>query len=117
MKTGIELIADERKEQIEKHGFDSNHDKKFKRGSLSYHAAILATPTILYEKYDSAVNKISFIVAEPFDNWKLPNQNFNGNEVIDNELLPKEQRIKQLVVAGALIAAEIDRLNNIPTSL
>ena len=26
-KTGIELIVEERREQIEKHGYDSNHDE------------------------------------------------------------------------------------------
>ena len=28
MKTGIVLITEERKEQIEKHGYDYNHDSK-----------------------------------------------------------------------------------------
>ncbi len=30
MKSGIELIADERKKQIEKHGYDLAHDKQHK---------------------------------------------------------------------------------------
>lgn len=34
MKTGIELIAEERQRQIEKEGFTPEHDKQWKDGEL-----------------------------------------------------------------------------------
>ncbi len=51
--------------------------------------------------------------AKVYTGWKLPAPNYapNGSDVIiDNEGLPKNERVKQLKVAGALIAAEIDRI-------
>lgn len=114
MKTGIELIADERKEQIEKHGWTLEHDIKEHEGcDLSYNAAVLASPEILFYKEDFA-NSISFKVANAYEGWKLPELAYkkDSNVRVGNENLSKEKRIKQLIVAGALLAAEIDRLQN-----
>lgn len=112
MKTGIELITEERLEQIEKHGFDLKHDKNEHDGNeLSWNASILASPIALYCKNDYA-NSNSFSKPRLSDDWNLPLLNFSGNVIRDNEKLPKDKRIKQLIVAGALIAAEIDRLQN-----
>ena len=44
--------------------------------------------------------------------WKLPLK-YDGNVLQDNIKCSKKQRIHQLKVAGALIAAEIDRLQRI----
>lgn len=100
MKTGIELIAEERREQIEKHGRTlagdviTNTDNQ-----LSAAASILATK-----------------------DWKC----YDEEEVI-NDFCPtgwdeqqwakmvKKPHNERLIIAGALIAAELDRLiaNNI----
>ena len=40
--TGIELIAQERAEQIEKHGYSIGHDELHKSGALAKVAATLA---------------------------------------------------------------------------
>ena len=112
MKSGIELITEERNEHPSKHGFNLEHDKQHEDSSLSWNAAILATPNILFCKHEFA-NVTTYEKAEVCEGWKLPSPNFgpNGsNVVIDNEKLPKTKRIKQLKVAGALIAAEIDRI-------
>ncbi len=113
MKTGIELIAEERMSQIEKHGKTLDHDIEAHNWQvLAYNAAVLAAPYKLYEKGKFA-NTVQFKVADLSEGWKLPNLNHEGNVIKDNDKLEKEERIKQLVVAGALIAAEIDRLNKI----
>ena len=82
--TGIELIAKERKEQIEKHGWTKDHDAEHTDKSL-VHAAIfvLTKGTKNYPK-----------------SW--------GLEFRDKLL--KKEGIEALKVAGALLAAEIDRL-------
>jgi len=76
MKSGAELIAEERKKQIEKHGRDAEHDQQYVNEELAEVAARLA-------------------MGFADDTWRL------------FERHPK--RIDQLVIAGALIAAEIDR--------
>jgi hypothetical protein len=41
MKSGIELIAEERQEQIEKHGFDVNNDKYYSKNELKKRQCIV----------------------------------------------------------------------------
>lgn len=88
MKTGIELIAEERQRQIEK-GWSLGHDQRHGNGELLKAAETYITP----EHYDNGC---------PTRREKLwPfNTKFKGGE----------SRIDELVKAGALIAAEIDRL-------
>lgn len=88
MKTGIDLIAEERQRQIYKEGFTPEHDKQWEHGQLVKAAACyLARPswvdTPLWPHW-------------PFDiSWWKPTP---------------QDRIRELQKAGALIAAEIDRL-------
>jgi hypothetical protein len=97
MKTGIELIAAERQEQIEKHGRTIESDVKYNKDTqLSFGAAILTCPNP--EQYQKAEN-----------NYACP-------EGWDLKIWDK-MRIKsykdRLIIAGALIAAEIDRIQAI----
>jgi len=92
MKTGIELIAQERAEQIEKHGRTIESDVATNKAyQLTEAAAILST-----EKVRSSRQRFSLMP----DDW-------------DDEISLKmcgKSRKERLVIAGALIAAEIDRL-------
>ena len=115
VKTGIELITEERLEQLEKHNWTSKHDDKHKSGELAYAAAICASTLRIYHKHEYA-NNIHFDVLA-MKGWKLP-LNWDGNVLLDNCKNPLlnssyKIRIHQLKVAGALIAAEIDRLNRL----
>ena len=94
MKTGIELIAEERQKQIEKNGWDSNHDDLHTDGSLRVVAATLC-----------AVGTDA-TVLDPLERGTL--QNPWGLE----EKL-REDHVRRLKVAGALIAAEIDRIQRL----
>ena len=87
IKTGIELIAEERQRQIEEEGWTIEHDKQWKHGELTDAAACYA---IWLDRPFDIEN------VWPFDLswWKPTPQN----------------RIRDLQKAGALIAAEIDRL-------
>lgn len=112
MKTGIELIAEERQEQIKKHNRSADHDDKHNTGELANAAAICASTFKIYHKHEYA-NNIHFD-ALTMKGWELP-LNWNGNVLLDNcenPLLNSSYKIRihQLKVAGALIAAEIDRL-------
>jgi hypothetical protein len=92
MKTGTELIAEERQRQITAEGYTAEQDDKMEDGDLALAAVCYAT---------NAVGELDdgnplFEAWWPWDNsyWKPT----PGDE------------IRQLVKAGALIAAEIDRL-------
>lgn len=96
MKTGIELIAIERQEQIEKHGRDTEWDvNENTKEQLSFAAALLSCPNPKNMGFD-------------------PNSDFGRPELWDkklfNKMMDKSYR-QRLIIAGALIAAEIDRLN------
>ena len=109
-KTGIELITEERQEQIEKHGRTSKHDDQHEGGELVDAAVICAANNVVYEKNIYA-NSIHFDKLE-MGQWQLPVA-YKGNALQPNYPCSNKKRIHQLKVAGALIAAEIDRLQRI----
>lgn len=89
MKTGIELITTERQEQLSKHGYDLHHDVHVNNENELPRAA-----TIII---DAEHNDI--------DDWRR----LEWNEKVYLNIINKP-RVEQLAIAGALIAAEIDRL-------
>lgn len=102
-KTGIELINEERKRQLESEGYDSLNDSFYKNNELPKAAACYAAYNYL-DKKEEMLDLDSYTVYDvpelfPFDkkHWK-PSPN---------------DRIKELSKAGALIAAEIDRIQAI----
>ena len=94
MKTGIELIADERTRQVAEEGWTPEHDAGHTDGELADAAACYAMTE--YERAVSELYHDRRYYLWPFneESWK-PSPN---------------DRIRELVKAGALIAAEIDRL-------
>ena len=96
MKTGIELIAEERQRQIEKEGWTSEHDASHFNGELAKAAACYAVVGTDAKVIDPYFDLESW--AWPFEkeSWK-----------------PHQDKIRNLIKAGALIAAEIDRINAI----
>jgi len=94
MKTGIELIAIERQEQIEKHGFDAKHDEIYNdknahhtHGDLAYAATHCIWPSANYYPQQWSTN------------FKM-------------KILTKSYK-ERLIIAAALLAAEIDRINSL----
>ena len=86
MKSGIELIAKERQRQIEAEGWTPEHDDQHVHGELADAAACYVDGNP---------------VGWPWDEkwWK-----------------PSSDPIRNLAKAGALIAAEIDRLQRLPNA-
>lgn len=129
--TGIELIAEERKRQIEVEGFDAKHDDEDCNcnGELAQMAVCYATPEPVYrlrhyegffefldpypESWDEEWDKRARIVSEDpldIDEKQIPYSYDPDDKLIPNQELPVTERIRNLVKAGALLAAEIDRL-------
>lgn len=98
MKTGIELISAERQEQIEKHGRTIESDVQQNTMNELCDGArflLLETPA---QEFELDEDMIHFMIPKTWD----------------NELFFKMYRKpykERLIIAGALIAAEIDRLN------
>jgi hypothetical protein len=80
---GVQLIGAERMEQIEKHGFNIANDADYNNEELLHAARYCLSPTV-------------------FDWPRFWNKSFK--EKVDNK-----SYLQKLVVAGALIAAQIDR--------
>lgn len=88
MKTGIELIAEERQEQIEKHGRTITKDVAYNnRGQLA----------------DGAIAMINKDSSEFPKEW---------DRKVTQKMVAKGYK-HRLIIAGALIAAEIDRIQNL----
>lgn len=94
MKTGIELITEERERQVSHEGWTAAHDQEHHRGEL-IHAA--QSYTMVADAQVKGVRTPPCFIPKfwPWDRqwWK-----------------PSEDPVRNLVKAGALIAAEIDRI-------
>lgn len=86
--TGAEMIAAERARQVRDEGYDSKHDDRLMDRSLAQAAACYVQEAMV----GSSGGEVPIDWPWDFDMWK-----------------PSE-RIDDLVKAGALVAAEIDRL-------
>lgn len=116
---GIELIAAERKRQMEEKGYSPAHDDQHVNGELSLVAALLASPELLYRKETgNGGSRYSDPWPETWDRrWdKRPYHDKTGRPNHDVNIGTRE-RVRQLEKAGALIAAEIDRLLRIQASV
>ena len=93
MKTGVELIAEERDRQINQEGWTAEHDSQHENGALAVAGGCYA-----FHAGANLQDGTDDILPEPLC-WTLPG----------NWWKPKSP-MRDLVRAGALIAAEIDRL-------
>lgn len=108
--SGVELIAAERKRQVEEEGYTAERDADLPDGSLSAAAVCYATDEPLYTR-DEAAASVTFKDPWPWD-FGADKRPYNGNMVL-HKWKPAE-RLALLVKAGALIAAEIDLLQSRP---
>lgn len=87
MKTGIQLIAEERQRQTEQEGYSAEHDDQHTKHELAKAAICYAMPPKL-----------------------RPVLGARGFWPFELETYKPQNRIRDLQRAGALIAAELDRL-------
>lgn len=91
------MIAEERRRQVSEEGWSHQHDDRHVHGELSDAAACYAIGE--KESWQSEERECLFPLLWPWDlSWWKP---------------CKDNRIKELVKAGALIAAEIERLQRL----
>lgn len=97
--TGAEMIAAERRRQVEAEGWTHKHDDEHSHAEMAYAAAAYANPTRALD-YVSVNVPQGGIKSVP-DDWPWDPKWWKPTP---------DDRIRELVKAGALIAAEIDRL-------
>lgn len=110
----LEMIAAERKRQIDCKGYTPQHDDEHSNGELAMAAIAYASPLDI----DADSNEPNAVVVTdqegdlesvyPFAD--RPQSLFCG----DRRSLPTQARIRQLAIAGALIVAEMERLQRVP---
>ena len=116
-KTGVDLIAAERSRQISKEGWSADHDDEHTDASLALAAVCYAAPERLYIIRNHAAGPCFY---DPWpDSWDSKwdkrygygsGRRTHGNYPPSPQTYTRKERLDLLVKAGALIAAEIDRL-------
>lgn len=112
---GISLIAKERQRQITGEGFDVSHDDEHTDHEMAFAAVAYAAPEQLFrvKHYGDGAIVFNDVWPSHWDaNWdkRARHGEFNEEGLLDADEYPIDIRIKNLVKAGALIAAEIARL-------
>lgn len=100
MKTGIELIAQERKEQIGKHGYTKKSDKQYKKGELVQAARC-------------CIEKIGRGPGFTNTEFRWPSDWSRHHE----DTIRAKSDIGKLTVAGAFYMAENDRIGKAMDSI
>jgi len=111
---GVLRIEAERIRQIDEEGFSSTHDDKHGRGELAIAAACYAAnaSNLRIVTPREFANGVAYEDPWPWDiRWDGRPYPDHGNVVGFTE--DQQLRLRMLVKAGALIAAEIDRLMRI----
>lgn len=91
MKTGIELITEERERQISQEGWTPEHDDKHDDNELG-----MAATSYILAADDRGANPEVLLTYWPWD---------------QSYFKPVCDPVRNLVIAGALLAAEIDRIS------
>jgi hypothetical protein len=110
---GVERIAAERLRQKEQERWTEGHDKQHFAGELAMAAICYAAPEPIRMKMEVPINCgcREAMCPHSMDSKKVWRDPWPWEEKWDKR--KKHDRLKQLVIAGALIAAEIDRLERV----
>lgn len=110
MKTGIELIAEERQRQIDVEGYSEQHDSRHDFRELTSAATTYIDAAILTANSIEIGNSNEASIS-----WHQDNESFEWKYLKlrwpwEEESFKPTTPLKDLIKAGALIAAAIDRL-------
>ena len=113
---GAGLIAQERQRQIEKEGWTPEHDDEHDGNELAWMAVCYTAPKQVFRQSVRFGGSVYFLDCFPETwsrQWDKRKYDTKTDRPIDNYKLSPKDRICNLVKAGALIAAEIDRLQRL----
>ena len=106
----LHLIAHERDRQIKEEGFTTDHDDEHEFGELALVAALYASPCRLF--IQGGFGDGGRIFCDPWpSSWdsKFDKRRYAG-KIINPETYTYQERFNLLVKAGALILAEMERI-------
>lgn len=106
MQDGADLIKNERQRQIEEKGFTAAHDDQRVDGELALAAICYAAPRRVFI-VEHGPREFRFVDPWP---WRRANDRRPSPSGLGRTL---EKRIELMIKAGALIAAEVDRLQRL----
>lgn len=106
MKTGTELIAEERARQIQSEGWTADHDDGHRRLQMTRAAACYLLNTWEKSKLEESATGRHVVAAAVNVLWPWEQEWWK----------PSSDPVRNLVKAGALIAAELDRLQRASNS-
>lgn len=109
-KNPLELIAQERKRQIEAEGFTPTHDDEHEFGELALVAALYATPVRLFEQAKDLSGDVYLRDPWPSDWFTKWDKRRYAGEIVNPATHTRQERFNLLVKAGALIVAEMERI-------
>lgn len=129
-KTGVELIAEERLRQVEVEKWDYSHDADYSHGELIGAAGCYVANALSKQLEDHFGTKKSplsrFQIYDFGEKNFLVNSGDRGDRQVKKagwedawpwdekwDKRKKHDKIRSLVIAGALIAAELDRLQSV----
>lgn len=104
IKSGAQLIADERQRQLTEEGYTAQRDDAYKPGTLTMagitYATCAASSPVIRSEFRKRVDNGAPVLHWP---WDIEHLKLNKDDCYSS-------RIQELAKAGALIAAEIDYL-------
>lgn len=122
MKTGIEIIQEERNRQIDVEKWDYNHDEAYKNGELIGAAACYLV-NALNKQFSKPIAKVE--IWHDRESYFLVNDGDRGDRSLREEgwvdawpwdaqydKREKHGKLRSLQIAAALIVAEIDRMQS-----
>lgn len=104
---GASMIALERARQVEEEGWTADYDDCHSAGSIAWAAVCYAAPGDV-RKFEKFRNGERFLDPWPWNVHR--DKRYPGYQRGDGPDVERQHRIRDLTKAGALIAAEIDRL-------
>jgi hypothetical protein len=111
-ETGVNLIAKERQRQIEKEGWSADHDDQHGSDALAMAAALYASPKELYVVEPPREGGFLPTIEDPWPWWNISACQGRGTPSSKHAWDKRKvhSRKRRLEIAGALIAAELDRI-------
>lgn len=106
----LEMIKQERERQITQEGWTIEHDADHRDGELAMAAACYAAPETIYAHKDA---EIGFFInsGDRGDRQLAPEGYYDAWPwELEADKRKKHDRLRRLTIAGALILAEMDRI-------
>lgn len=109
LASGADLIVAERQRQVDAEGWTPEHDASHTGQSLAWAAVCYAAPETVYRR-TALARGATYLDPWPWQPDKRVTTGPNAEHRLKGRKPTTAERLRELIKAGALIAAEIDRI-------